>query len=149
MIKNDIGILFDVSDSMRASFNSLSSGNYQTRADEITNILERICQRGKRLKNEQIRIFSLLFGGRQEKIYDFCNLIEISNNTFRKTLTSSPYEKASKHGYGEKLRYILSEKNNKNLYLDNFLYCEAGPSERLCEMGYYLLEDDYELRRYI
>lgn len=147
MIKNDIGILFDVSDSMRASFNSLSSGNYQTRADEITNVLERICQRGKRLKNEQIRIFSLLFGGRQEKIYDFCNLIEISNNIFRNTLTSDPYQKASNRGYGERLAYILSERNNKNLYLDNFLYCEAGPSERLCEMGYYLLEDDYELRR--
>ena len=43
MIKNDIGILFDVSGSMRSPFNSLSSKSYQTRADELTNILERIC----------------------------------------------------------------------------------------------------------
>ena len=74
MIINDIGILFDVSGSMQTVFNSLSSKTYHTRADELTNILERICQRGNRLKNEQIRIFSLLFGGNEEKIYDFCNL---------------------------------------------------------------------------
>ena len=108
MIKNDIGILFDVSGSMRNPFNSLSSKSYQTRADELTNILERICQRGNRLKNEQIRIFSLLFGGRHEKIYDFCNLLEISNNKFKKTLISSKNPKFSEKTFRNKFRYILS-----------------------------------------
>ncbi len=114
MIKNDIGILFDVSGSMRKIFNSLSSRQYHTRAHELTNILERICQRGNRLENEEIRIFSLLFGGYQEKIYDFCNLIEISNNKFNHTLTSSRHEKALKRGYGGKIEDILSEGKRKN-----------------------------------
>jgi len=147
MIINDIGILFDVSGSMKSAFESLTSKGYHTRADELTNILERICQRGNRLKNEQIRIFSLLFGGREEKIYDFCNLLEISNNIFKKKLISSKNQKASKKGFGERLEFILSERRNEKLYLSNFLYCEKGPSERLCEMGCNLLEDDYQLRR--
>ena len=147
MIINDIGILFDVSGSMQTVFNSLSSKTYHTRADELTNILERICQRGNRLKNEQIRIFSLLFGGNEEKIYDFCNLLNISNNKFKKKLISSKNQKALKEGFGGKLQFILSERNNESLYLDNYLYCEKGPSERLCEMGYYILEDDPQLRR--
>ena len=146
MKKSDIGILFDVSGSMQSSFNSLSYNNSTKKADEILNVIDRICTRGNRLKNEQIRVFSVLFGGRNEPIYDFCNLIEIANNKFRHNLSSSPHEKASKNGYGKRFTEILSEHGRKSLYLDNFLYCEAGPSERLCEMGCYLLEDDYRLR---
>ena len=147
MIKNDIGILFDVSRSMQTVFNSLSSRSYHTKADELTNILERICQRGNRLENEKIRIFSILFGGKEEKIFDFCNLINISNNSFTNVLTSDPYQRASKKGYGGKIKYILSEGNEKKLFLDNYLYRESGPSERLCEMGYYILKDDKDLRK--
>ena len=150
MIKNDIGILFDVSGSMRSPFNSLSSKSYQTRADELTNILERICQRGNRLKNEQIRIFSLLFGGMDEAIYDFCNLMEISNNKFKKTLISKKNPEApwkdSKKRFRNEFKEILSERGRRPLYLDEYLFCENGPSERLCEMGCYLLEDDPQLR---
>jgi hypothetical protein len=150
MIKNDIGILFDVSGSMRSPFNSLSSKSYQTRADELTNILERICQRGNRLKNEQIRIFSLLFGGMDEAIYDFCNLMEISNNKFKKTLISkknpeAPWKDSEKR-FRNEFKEILSERGRRPLYLDQYLFCENGPSERLCEMGCYLLEDDPQLR---
>ena len=147
MKKSDIGILFDVSGSMRSSFNSLSYHN--TRADEIINVLDRICTRGNRLKNEQIRVFSILFGGNNGPIYDFCNLLEISNKTFKHNLSSDPYLKASKKGYGKKISDILSENGRLYLYLDNFLYCESGPTERLCEMGCYLLEDDYDLRNSI
>ena len=150
MIKNDIGILFDVSGSMRSPFNSLSSKSYQTRADELTNILERICQRGNRLKNEQIRIFSLLFGGMDEAIYDFCNLMEISNNKFKKTLISkknpeAPWKDSEKR-FRNEFKEILSERGRRPLYLDQYLFCRNGPSERLCEMGCYLLEDDPQLR---
>ena len=102
MTKSDIGILFDVSGSMRSSFNSLSYNTSTKKADEILNVIDRICQRGNRLKNEQIRIFSIIFGGRNEKIYDFCNLIEIANNKFRHTLSSNHYSKASKYGYGKR-----------------------------------------------
>ena len=44
---------------------------------------------------------------------------------------------------------LLPDKGRKTLYLENFLYCKSGPSERLCEMGYYLLENDYDLRESI
>ena len=104
MKKSDIGILFDVSGSMRSSFDSLSYHN--TRADEIINVLDRICTRGNRLKNEQIRIFSILFGGSNEPIYDFCNLLEISNKKFKSNLSSKPNSKASKYGYGKRLTDI-------------------------------------------
>ena len=146
MAKSDIGILFDVSGSMQSPFNSLSHNSSTKKADEILNVIDRICTRGNRLKNEQIRVFSILFGGRNEKFYDFCNLIEIANNKFRHTLSSDQYSKASKKGYGKRFTEVLSDHGRNSLYLDNFLYCESGPTERLCEMGCYLLEDDPELR---
>lgn len=145
-MKSDIGILFDVSGSMESPFNSISNNNYNKRADELMNIIERICNRGNRLKNEQIRIFSALFGGRNELIYDFCNLLDISNKKFTHTLSSSPFSKASKYGYGKKLVDILSNYGNKTLYIDNYLYCDSGPTERLCEMGCYLLKEDNYLK---
>ena len=148
---SDIGILFDVSGSMQSPFNSFSNQSYKKRSDEIINIVERICNRKNIQKNEQIRIFSVLFGGRSESIFDFCSLLEISNKTFKHQLTSSN-EKVSKHnynGYDKKFVKILSENGNKSLYLDDYLYCDSGPTERVCELGYYLLEDDYYLREKI
>ena len=147
MAKSDIGILFDVSGSMQSPFNSLSYNSSIKKADEILNVIDRICIRGNRLKNEQVRVFSILFGGRNEKFYDFCNLIEIANNKFRHTLSSDHHSKASKYGYRRRFKEILSDHGRNNLYLDNFLYCESCQTERLCEMGCYLLEDDHELRR--
>ena len=138
----DIGLLFDISSSMSSPFRCLSKNNSYKRSDELINILEKICSRGNRLKNEQIRIFSILFGGKNTSIYDFCNLLKISNEKFRHNLTSSAYTKPSY--YGNKLKEVLSE-GKKTLKLDQYLQCENGPSERLCEMGYYLLKDDYSL----
>ena len=86
---SDIGILFDVSGSMQSLFNSFSNQSYKKRSDEIINIVERICNRKNIQKNEQIRIFSVLFGGSSESIFDFCSLLEISNKTFKHQLTSS------------------------------------------------------------
>ena len=121
MAKSDIGILFDVSGSMQSPFSSLSHNSSTKKADEILNVLDRICTRGNRLKNEQIRVFSILFGGRNEKFYDFCNLIEIANNKFRHTLSSDHHSKASKKGYGKKFTDVLSDHGRNSLYLDNFL----------------------------
>ena len=89
-----------------------------------------------------------MFGGKNELIYDFCNLLEISNNTFKHQLSSSS-SKASKYGYGKRLVDILSNHGGRPLYLDNYLYGESGPSERLCESGCYLLESDYYLQNKI
>ena len=147
MKTNDIGVLFDVSGSMQSPFNSLSYNNSSKKSDELLNIIEKICSRGNRLKNEKIRMFSIIFGGKNEPIFDFCNLLEISNKKFVHTLSSDPYQKASKYGYAQRLTDILSEHGSKTLKLDNYLYCDSGPSERLCELGYYLLENDNYLRR--
>ena len=145
---NDIGVLFDVSGSMQTPFNHLGYCNSSIRAHELINILERICSKGNRTNNEQIRIFSIIFGGKNELFYDFCNLIEISNRKFSHTLTSSN-GKASKSGYGKNIQEVLSDYGSKTLYLDNYIFCESGPTERLCEMGYYLLKEDYDLRKSI
>ena len=83
-------------------------------------------------------------------IYDFCNLMEISNNKFKKTLISkknpeAPWKDSEKR-FRNEFKEILSERGRRPLYLDEYLFCENGPSERLCEMGCYLLEDDPQLR---
>ena len=149
MYKNDIGILFDVSGSMREPFDSFNFKYSQSKADEIINILNRIASRGKNSKNEQIRIFSILFGGIYNLTYDFCSLLEIANQTFNHNLVSNDYSKANKYGFGKKLEEILSEHGKKTLHLYKYLYCDSGPTEKLCEMGYYLLKDDQSLRERI
>jgi hypothetical protein len=124
MYKIDIGILFDVSGSMKEPFDSFNFKYSQSKADEIINILNRIASRGNNSKNEQIRIFSILFGGYPDLIYDFCSLIEIANQTFNHDLKSNDYDKAKEYkeyGFGKKLEEILSEHGNKTLYLSSFI----------------------------
>ena len=146
-MKNDIGILFDVSGSMKKPFNSFNFKYSNTKADEIINLIEKICSNPHKSNNEKVRIFSILFGGSQELIYDFCSLLEIANNLFCHSLTSDKNSKAKKYGFGQKFEKILSEIGT--VYLSNYLYCDSGPTERLCEMGYYLLRDDCDLRERI
>ena len=146
MIKTDIGILFDVSGSMKTPFNSISKNNkHYIKVDELMNIIDTICKGGKNEKNEKIRIFSIIFGGKNHLIYDFCNLMDISNNTFSYTLTTSDNEKAlnNKNGYGEKIKELLSVFGT--VYIDRYLYGKEGPTERLCELGYYLMKGKKEL----
>ena len=107
--------------------------------------------KGTDLKIEQIRIFCIIFGGITEPIYDFCNLLKITNKKFTQTLKSNKNDKASieENSYAQKFQKILSENGKKILFLDKYLYCESGPTERLCEMGCYLIENDYYLRKRI
>lgn len=151
MKKNDIGILFDVSGSMQSPLKRISENNSYKKSDELLSILEKICDKGHRLKNEQFRIFCIIFGGLNEPIYDFCNLLKITNKNFTHKLKSNLYDKASwfKNSYAQKFVKILSENGEKTLKLDKYLYCSSGPTERLCEMGCYLLENDRNLREVI
>lgn len=98
-----------------------------------------------------LRIFCIIFGGLVEPIYDFCNLLKITNKKFTHNLKSNLYDKAShaKNSYAQKFVKILSENGEKTLELDKYLYCQSGPTERLCEMGCYLLENDRNLREII
>ena len=149
MYSSDIGILFDVSGSMQVPFNSFNFKYSSKKADEILDILKRFCARGNNSNNEKVRIFSLLFGGTKELIYDLGSIMEISNNKFNYVLKSDEYSKASKYGWGKKFEDILSEYGNKKLYLSKYLYCDSGPTEKLCEMGCHLLEHDSDLRNRI
>ena len=149
MYSSDIGILFDVSGSMQVPFNSFNFKYSSKKADEILDILKRFCARGNNSNNEKIRIFSLLFGGTKELIYDLGSIMEISNNKFNYVLKSDEFSKASKYGWGKKFEDILSEYGNKTLYLSKYLYCDSGPTEKLCEMGCHLLEHDSYLRNRI
>lgn len=149
MYKSDIGVLFDVSGSMQAPFNSFNFKYSSSKADELLDILKRFCARGNNSNNEKIRIISLLFGGTKELIYDFGSIMEIANSKFNYVLKSDEYKKASEYGWGKRFEDILSEHGNKYLNLSNYLYCDSGPTERLCEMGCHLLEQDSCLRRRI
>lgn len=83
----DIGLLFDVSGSMKTPFFSILQNDYNKRADQLMYVIEKICYNGNKLESEQIRIFTILFGGIKDKIYDFGNLLEISNNNLKLLIT--------------------------------------------------------------
>jgi hypothetical protein len=83
----DIGLLFDVSGSMKTPFFSILQNYYNKRADQLMYVIEKISHNGNKLESEQIRIFTILFGGIKDKIYDFGNLLEISNNNLKNFIT--------------------------------------------------------------
>ena len=83
----DIGLLFDVSGSMKTPFFSILQNDYNKRADQLMYVIEKISHNGNKLESEQIRIFTILFGGIKDKIYDFGNLLEISNNNLKNFIT--------------------------------------------------------------
>ena len=85
---SDIGLLFDVSGSMQKTLELISKNNYNIREDELENILDRIIIRENIQKDEKVRIFSLLFGGIKEPIYDLFNLLNISDNIMNFNLES-------------------------------------------------------------
>lgn len=144
--QTDIGILFDVSGSMKESFDSINNNEYNKKADELSNILNKISNRKNMQKNEKIRIFSILFGGTKELIYDFNNLLIISNYIFDYRLTSSTQKtKKNVDGFCSKIKNLLSSNGNRDLYIDQYLYGNSGPSERLCEFTYNIMKEDNEL----
>ena len=65
--------------------------------------------------NEKIKIWSILFGGSEEPIYDFVNLLIISNTIIKNTLTSSK-EKVYKNGYCDEIKKLLSNNGKRSLY---------------------------------
>ena len=143
--RSDIGILFDVSGSMSSPFNSMNNNNYGKRLDELSNILERIVRRKNKQKNEKIRIFSILFGGYRELIYDFGNILNISNNVFEPLYSENEKPSNYSHGFCKAIKDILSDYGKKALYIDKYLYSKSGPTERLCEMGYNIMKKDRHL----
>ena len=75
----NIGILFDVSGSMKDSFDGLTNINsINKKSDELINILKNIA------KNIPINIFTILFGLEERPtIVNFIELLKISNSNFK------------------------------------------------------------------
>ena len=79
MSKKDIGILFDVSGSMKEKFTDMkNSKEINKRSDELIQILKNLG------KNNNLNIFAILFGLLDEPyIIDFIRLLKVSNNKFK------------------------------------------------------------------
>ena len=143
---NNIIVLFDISGSMKEPFNSITENKSEKKLDELMKIIDRICEKGERKKNEIIKLSCILFGGTKNLLYDFCNLLIFSDETFNYELESTNNKKGVKeeiNKYRQKFKELLS--NYGPLFIDKYLYGPTGPSERLCEMAYKLMKNDKDL----
>ena len=120
-----IGVLFDVSGSMKYPFENLSNKKYSIKAksNSLLSILTNIS------KNLKIDLFTLLFGSKPTEISDFLLLLKLINS-FLKDLQlddSNPKERFIEL----MLRYGPQE-------LKKYIYSEYGPSDKLmsfiCEL---------------
>ena len=121
----NIGILFDVSGSMKYSFDSLTNINsINKKSDELINILKNIA------KNIPIKVFNILFGlSGNPSIINFIELLKISNYNF-KNLTAK--ESISKY-YRTKLINLLSENGTRYCKIEEYVFSKDGPNELLSE----------------
>lgn len=135
-----IGILFDVSGSMKESFDSLTKKKI-SKSDELTNILQKLCEK------QNVHVFSLFFGCKScNKVQDFLSLLEISKKYFKDDLKKSEDEKVNKNGCGRELENMLSKNKSRPLFIDEYIYDnEKSPSEKLCEFFINLLKEDQPL----
>ena len=145
MKANNIIVLFDISGSMKEPFNSITENKSEKKLDELMKIIDRICEKGERKKNEIIKLSCILFGGTKNLLYDFCNLLIFSDETFNYELetTNEKGVKEEVNNYRQKFKELLSRYGS--LYIDRYLYGPTGPSERLCEMAYKLMKNDKDL----
>ena len=108
-----IGILFDVSGSMKYPFNKLSNKSYSIKAKSNSLLSS---------KNLKIDLFTLLFGSKPTEISDFLLLLKLTNS-FLKDLQlndSNP-----------KKRFIELMSKYGEQRLEKYIYSEYGPSDKL------------------
>ncbi len=146
----NIGILFDVSGSMKEKFDNYyiekkekkeKNESNEKRADEIIKILENIS------KNLKVRIFSILFGLLEPPlIVDFTRLLKISSEKFDKLESNKDNNNEKK--YREELINLLShdEKGNKRYCnIKEYVYGKEGPSERFSEFVVKLMKKERKI----
>ncbi len=146
----NIGILFDVSGSMKEKFDNYyiekkekneSNESNEKRADEIIKILENIS------KNLKVRIFSILFGLlEQPLIVDFTRLLKISSEKFDKLESNKDNNNEKK--YREELINLLShdkEGNERYCNIKEYIYGKEGPSERFSEFVVKLMKKERKI----
>ena len=140
-----IGVLFDVSGSMKQKFNNIkNSDNVNKKSDELIGILKKLG------KNMNSNIFAILFGIKNSPyIIDFIELLKMSNQKFR-NITSTQESEANPNItiYRDKLINLLSKDQNGNTRYCNigeYVMSENGPKERLSEFFCNLMEDNREV----
>ena len=137
-----IGVLFDVSGSMKKKFENIkNSDKVNKKSDELINILKKLGA------NMNSNIFAILFGLKNSPyIIDFIKLLQISNEKFRDiTTTQETEENGYTTIYRDKLIDLLSKDRNGNERYCNireYIMSENGPKERLSEFFCNLMEDD-------
>ena len=137
-----IGLLFDVSGSMKNSFDNMNDINeINEKSNELTDILKNIC-------NTQAEVFSILYGANEDPfIFDFIKLLKLSNNKFKPLTTTD--ENNTTTIFREKLIDLLSKDKQGNPRYCNIreyvLSNEYGVPEKLSEFFCNILEDNRPL----
>ena len=90
----DTGVIFNVSPKTVALLSAICINDKNSISMEFLEILNRICQKGKRIINGKFRLFSMFYIKELGVIYDFCNLIEKANNKFN-DIYENPKNKCS------------------------------------------------------
>ena len=136
-----IGLLFDVSGSMKDSFDNMNDINeIDEKSNKLIDILKNIC------KNTNAEVFSILYGAKEDPfIFDFIKLLKLSNNKFKPLTTTDE----SNTTYREKLIDLLSKDEQGNPRYCNIreyvLSNEYGVPEKLSEFFCNILEDNRPL----
>lgn len=135
-----IGLLFDVSGSMKQKFNKLKDiDKVNKKSDELIEVLKKIA------KNNNANIFSILFGLQDSPyIIDFIKLLQMSNEKFK----NIPSTEENSTTYRDKLINLLSKDqqgNERYCNIDEYVKSENGPTEKLSAFFCNLMEEDRDI----
>ena len=159
-----IGILFDVSASMKTPFYDLSKKiqdkkEQVNRVDSIINVIKTLC------KKESTTLFALLFGCEgdeyKNQLLDFIFLLrklgQIKNFTeennseqINEYYNTEVSEDNDPNSFGNELKRLLSKNGKRKLYIDKYIFTNEfkfneGKLKLMCD----LLRDDEEFSGYI
>ena len=135
-----IGLLFDVSGSMKQKFNKLKDiDKVNKKSDELIEVLKKIA------KNNNANIFSILFGLQDSPyIIDFIKLLQMSNEKFK----DIPSTEENSTTYRDKLIDLLSKDqqgNERYCNIREYVISENGPTEKLSAFFCNLMEEDRDI----
>ena len=134
-----IGILFDVSGSMKKKFDNLNKvKEVGKKSDELVNILKKLS------RNIQANIFTLLFWLLDEPYFiDFIKLLKIYNSQL-KELTCNDEINTETIFRDKLISYLSKDKDGKDRYCNirEYVMSNNGPSEKLSEFFCNLMEEE-------
>lgn len=144
-----VGVLFDVSGSMRCSLENVNVANNNKKSFLIENIIETL---GKKLN---LSLFSMIFGctDKLDEIADLFLLIEtidseISTQRFKsQEFSSYSYGNSNYYDYKRKLLDLFNLCGANTL--EKYIYGKSGPTNNECQLIYNVLKDDRSLTQEI